>query len=342
MVGSTIISPSHQCPRCDYDLSGQIASWQSECPLAGQCPECGLTFTWSNHFNTQPPPTWSFEHANGPTLSLALALLRSLARAIFPESLWRSLTMSFPIVPKRLLLLATLGSLFLHLFVAIVTAVGVTVEWALRNHTSIAAIKRGIFGGVGPELLPSLQANWSNIAFPYASISRARGFSLDANVRTSELHLVFFLALPLSFLLLAATMRRAKVRMKHLARVTAYWIAALPLGMMTFPFVRRAQQVLSVVHQSTSSSPNAAPPSIADFLAAFNRNTPLIALALITTFSWLFWSTASKHYLHLPRARLDSAILVVVALCVAFASQFLMTGMIDPIAFKFLWHFYPR
>ncbi len=34
------------CPRCGYDLSGHTATWETSCPLGGQCSECGLRFAW--------------------------------------------------------------------------------------------------------------------------------------------------------------------------------------------------------------------------------------------------------------------------------------------------------
>ena len=34
------------CPRCGYDLSGEIATWTEACPVRGLCTECGLEFAW--------------------------------------------------------------------------------------------------------------------------------------------------------------------------------------------------------------------------------------------------------------------------------------------------------
>ena len=43
-----------ECPRCGYDLAGQIAAWHpngdsldgANCPTQSTCSECGLTFEW--------------------------------------------------------------------------------------------------------------------------------------------------------------------------------------------------------------------------------------------------------------------------------------------------------
>lgn len=39
-----------RCPRCGYDLGGQVATWREACPLEGSCPECGATFAWGKVF----------------------------------------------------------------------------------------------------------------------------------------------------------------------------------------------------------------------------------------------------------------------------------------------------
>lgn len=41
-----LIGSYPECPRCEYDLSGIVASWQDFCPLQGQCSECGSTLEW--------------------------------------------------------------------------------------------------------------------------------------------------------------------------------------------------------------------------------------------------------------------------------------------------------
>ena len=30
------------CPRCGYDQRGMVESWTLQCPLTGECAECGL------------------------------------------------------------------------------------------------------------------------------------------------------------------------------------------------------------------------------------------------------------------------------------------------------------
>lgn len=46
MSSKATISSVSKCPRCGYDLRGTIATWMQQCPLEGQCTECGLRFEW--------------------------------------------------------------------------------------------------------------------------------------------------------------------------------------------------------------------------------------------------------------------------------------------------------
>ncbi len=42
------------CPKCGYDQSGEIATWESQCPLEGRCPECGFDFVWADVMDPVP------------------------------------------------------------------------------------------------------------------------------------------------------------------------------------------------------------------------------------------------------------------------------------------------
>lgn len=61
------------CPRCGYDLQGQVAAWHpalaegemreaAKCPLTGTCSECGLAFQWRAIFRPDLyGPVWFIE-----------------------------------------------------------------------------------------------------------------------------------------------------------------------------------------------------------------------------------------------------------------------------------------
>jgi hypothetical protein len=80
------------CPRCGYDQTGVIASWEQAeplvCPLDGVCSECGLEFPWVDVMRPERQRIAGlYEHAQGPGQSLGWAL-RTLVLAGWPRRFW--------------------------------------------------------------------------------------------------------------------------------------------------------------------------------------------------------------------------------------------------------------
>ncbi|MBC7772090.1 MAG: hypothetical protein H7210_06330 [Pyrinomonadaceae bacterium] len=105
---------AHSCPRCGYDQSGLIATWQSSCPISGTCSECGLKFEWTEVFHASRRLLPLFiEHARRGVLGMGLvrAAWTTLGWSIVPGYFWRRVKLSHPIVAKRWLvwLVLTLG-----------------------------------------------------------------------------------------------------------------------------------------------------------------------------------------------------------------------------------------
>lgn len=89
-----------ECPRCGYDVTGDIPNWTHACPLHGRCSECGLEFEWGVLFSpAHHTPRWSFEHVRE---GVALALLKTGARTLWPGALWRTLRLEHPLAWRRL------------------------------------------------------------------------------------------------------------------------------------------------------------------------------------------------------------------------------------------------
>ncbi|MBC7773044.1 MAG: hypothetical protein H7210_11150, partial [Pyrinomonadaceae bacterium] len=95
---------STACPRCGYDQSGLIATWQSECPLIGTCSECGLAFDWTDvlHAHTKLEPRF-VEHAPIGRVGARVfaAAWRTLGWAIRPWMFWRTVKLHHPIRSLR-------------------------------------------------------------------------------------------------------------------------------------------------------------------------------------------------------------------------------------------------
>ena len=48
------------CPRCGYDLSGQVRTWTDACPLAGVCTECGFEVEYRFVLNPGLTARWRY------------------------------------------------------------------------------------------------------------------------------------------------------------------------------------------------------------------------------------------------------------------------------------------
>ena len=83
-------APVQSCPRCDYDLSGEVATWDraGACPLEGTCPECGGALHWKNVLRPEDGRLIGFvEDARGVRRRFTWAL-RTLWWALWPWKFW--------------------------------------------------------------------------------------------------------------------------------------------------------------------------------------------------------------------------------------------------------------
>lgn len=224
------------CPRCGYDQSGIIASWQAECPLDGVCSECGLEFPWSELLSEkQVPPAWSFEH--GKWVS-PVRWGASHGRALGPRSFWSKLRMTHEVRVPRLVLSMLMWIALCHVLVS-----GATVLRLYRGADAmIAKNPAWRLPPFNPAWRPSnlpgtvtpMQLMWKEVAavavWPYGmrqlqwpsylGMRRApvAGYGLAALA-------VAVVMIPPGFLVLGDTFRKCKVRFVHLVRGAAYSFA---------------------------------------------------------------------------------------------------------------------
>ena len=97
------------CPRCLYDLSGEIERWSAEgaCAVRGRCPECGLEFGWGEVIDRPPPPRWFVERVVEGLWVLrpvvwGRRLAATCARAFWPWRFWRDVSMLHAVRPWTL------------------------------------------------------------------------------------------------------------------------------------------------------------------------------------------------------------------------------------------------
>jgi hypothetical protein len=267
------------CPRCAYDLSGIVESWKDTCPLAGTCSECGLEFTWHavlrGHLRL---PAWSFEHA--PPGRRFGSFFKTFFITLMPRRLWRGIRLEMQIRPGRLILFALLGFLSLRLL-AVVT---LQAPWLLAQ---------GLLGGRYSQLPDDPWLIARDLAWPYPSWYAYSGpGTIVAPWVLGGILICLFL--PLTFFLLPISLRRAKVRPAHIARITAYNLAFLPLMIGVFPLLMGAWLLLcaltywEVVDILGWGWPESTEP-------AFGVASIIWTLALV----WRFWKPATRDYLRL-------------------------------------------
>ncbi len=92
------------CPRCGYDQSGVIATWEDHCPVQGRCPECGTVFAWADLFDpSRQTLRWYAEHAR-TIPAMARRTMPTLARMVIPRIFWRRVGVRSPTATRRLLM----------------------------------------------------------------------------------------------------------------------------------------------------------------------------------------------------------------------------------------------
>ncbi|MCA9312285.1 MAG: hypothetical protein KDA21_13810, partial [Phycisphaerales bacterium] len=189
-----------RCPRCGYDLTGTPPTWQDACPIAGLCSECGVTFEWGDLFNprrNQRP--WFIEDDEVRGWGrLLIAGIRTTLRAARPWRFWRDIRMEQPVNRWRLGWFAVWWLVTVYVLI-IVLYVGYLASILLSAMVSIWDL------GIARQIIHLLIWPWYYLIHPiYAAL------------------LVFHLAPCLLLCLLTDSLARARVRMSHLVRASAY------------------------------------------------------------------------------------------------------------------------
>lgn len=185
-----------ECPRCGYDLSGQVMQWQVEPPSQTRCAECGLdeVLTLIERSRLRVP-TWSFEHAmHGRTRSLFRTLLRSLR----PWRFWREVPIEAPIRPWRIVQFAAAAVVLPALAYLVLVAVEAACQFAMQRPKTL---------GTGSIRL----------------ITQWRSSVIDPSVARAGLSVLLY---PITLFCLPQTFRKVRIRTLQVLRVAAYSIAA--------------------------------------------------------------------------------------------------------------------
>jgi len=217
-----------QCPRCGYDLRGEVASWRDACPLAGRCGECGLAFGWPELLSsTVGLPAWVVEFA--PAARLTGATVRTMAGPLRPWRFWTSVRMTHPLRGRRLawhvaMLLAVAYLLFVAGHVTVIDA-SVRRNFGPAGWATTGATRLEIL--LSAALLPGSTEPLCTITTVRGTWSWSSSADMVRNYWSPILHgatgLLAMAAIgPLVLAGLRASRRLAGVRGLHLVRLGVY------------------------------------------------------------------------------------------------------------------------
>jgi len=266
------------------------------------CSECGLDLEWAKVLREQGVPTWSFEHA---ITRRRARFFQTIQMTFRPTTLWRGMDLSFRIRWLRLSLLLVIGVTLLHAlvgaFVFVACAIDPSIQWPLYRR-----------GWMGPISFFDWWSAAFTAVFPYQS---HRGSWGAIPVHPAALHLLLTASLmALAFQALPVTLRRAKVRQRHVSRVWMYSLIPVPAllaawGAGIWPVHRLHSRLWLPVGSTLAWRPS-------PFLAALhwlqNHDGAILTVAA-TAWLWWWWSMSCHHYLKVPQARMVSAIMLLMA-----------------------------
>jgi hypothetical protein len=297
------------CPRCGYDQSGAIAAWERNdppsCPLTGTCSECGLHFCWRDLLNPMYMEQGRmFEHAlDGLAKSFILTWWKSLR----PWSLWDWLRMEYHVVWPRL-----------RWFTALTFALNIAAMIVL-----VIFAKARLDSFVGWWVFNTAWSDeWRFRDLTDPSLLILRSVNYDTPAPWLIVSVLAVMAAPLSFLLLPATLRRARVRGIHIRRIWAYGLAWLPIVLLMPPLLVILAAIATVTN-SHYSGPGY-------FLAGLgvwlyhNRFAP--GLLCLELWLALWWGTAAGRYLRLPHGLAIGLFIAALSLLIAIGLVAIVPG----------------
>ncbi len=268
-----------ECPRCGYDVTGDIPNWTHACPLSGRCSECGLEFEWGVLFSpAHHTPRWSFEHVRE---GVAFALLKTGARTLWPGALWRTLRLEHPLVWRRL------RWWFYLLLAAVYGACSLRNGLGFRSYVGI-----GGFGGI------SQSEYFASIAFPFWPWGATKYLDTLTIGAPILFLLVASVLIVLAHLVLSKSMARARVRRRHLWRIAAYsWTGVV--------VILSAGVLLSIPGASGWTTPRPSDPEwLYTLKLALREVRGIEAISTLAAVVWLgvFWLVAETKYLRIRHA----------------------------------------
>jgi len=228
-------NPTPICPKCGYDQSGEIATWENQCPMEGRCPECGLALKWAEVFDpVLNDLAWYIEHAKWPW-GMIRRTIPTLKKLIFPHIYWREVGVDTRIRFSFLVVWILMLTTIVHVLVAIPVGMG---SWRNQGNWGSGLSIRQYIERHGMRCVPEEMFN--AVALPFAHFDYSGGWHqlvwgdfgrgmliatllfVGAFVGLTSVWLVILLALPVS---------RSKIQLRtaHLIRA---WVNSLLIAIL--------------------------------------------------------------------------------------------------------------
>ena len=310
------------CPRCGYDLSGAVAAWERaeppQCPMEGRCSECGLDFRWRDVMD----PSYTrqrrlIEHADR---RVAIAFARTLARLFHPSRLWSVLRMEHAVVWPRLVALATVGVLLVG---AAMVGILSRCPWAFATASRVWVGPYNGFVGWSNEFAFNQVIAWPRPVWIPPANAAPWGRPSPYSAIISPQFVVALLAMvlsPAAFVLLPATLKRAKIRRIHVVRISLYGFALAPAVLALPDVLATTAGLLHCLDISVLGRRRC----LNGLGQWWNKHLWLPGLFCVAAALAWWWGTAAGRYLRLPHA-------LGIGLAVAAVSLLAATGLIAAI-----------
>jgi hypothetical protein len=277
-----------ECPRCGYDQRGVVARWTESCPLAGTCSECGLDWQWCDLLSPKLRGTdWFVEHAFR-WWQIPYRTFTTLIMALRPWRFWREVRLTdrfrFGAMVAFLVLVLALLAIVLDATHGIAASLHYRQMRAAGapppvSHAEfvIRSVALPWSEGTGPA------KRWWPLGRRYFW-DRAYG-SGGTWIRRSVLIAAMSALMPLTFMAIPITRRRAKVRWPHLIRICIYGMPIVGLA-IGFAIVQNLSQHWSALR----------------WLVMTNRMSNLVLFVIVPAMLGVWWWHGVSRYLRLPHA----------------------------------------
>jgi hypothetical protein len=304
-----------ECPRCGYDLSGTVATWSDACPVDGRCTECGLGLAWGDVLNpARQVPRWSYEQSRAVSpVSGAIKILPTLARMLWAPGFWRAMKMEFAFRPLRL-------------FVVVVS--GMFVQWLIFAVGYAAWVAIADPAGRGRSRLSHL-TEFDTILILLWPRTLIGDTSWRFQINSSSVPYVAWwlllsgMLVAVCFVLLPQSLRKAKIRPRHLVRVGLYGLP-LMIALCTVPWI--VSDIVESVGILSWKYGWFARVDLWKWQNAWSRWQWVVLVAMTWIWQAWWWNNAVTRYLKLPHGAATSVLLVVLANLLALGLLMLMIG----------------